>query len=145
MSYVEKSLHDNEKVKYSAKLHWKVFITPVVVFALGAYGIFMKPPYNVFGLLGVLLSIVMALKALLNYLNSEFVVTNKRIILRQGIFSKTTVESSLNKIEGIGIEQSIIGRILNSGNIIISGIGGMKSIFFDVDNPIEFRKNIKNS
>jgi hypothetical protein len=46
----------------------------------------------------------------------------------------------LNKVEGIQVNQSILGRILEFGSITISGTGGTKNPFHKIDAPLEFRK-----
>ena len=43
------------------------------------------------------------------------------------------------------LKQTIIGRLLNYGTIVISGRGTSKVILNDIDRVIETRKLIKNS
>jgi hypothetical protein len=40
------------------------------------------------------------------------------------------------------VEQSIWGRILGYGSIVVSGTGGSKERFHKINNPLEFRTKV---
>ena len=71
---------------------------------------------------------------------SEFVITNRRIIIKTGIIGRETFEMNLSKIESVNVDQSILGRILNYGSITIIGSGGTKETFNKIARPLAFRK-----
>ncbi len=48
----------------------------------------------------------------------------------------------LNKVEGIHVEQGIIGKLVDSGSIIIKGTGGTNNPFSNIDKPFEFRNAV---
>ena len=73
---------------------------------------------------------------------SEFVVTNKRIVVHVGVISSRSFELLLSKVESISVEQGLLGKIMKSGSLVISGTGGTKEIFHEVENPFEFRKTV---
>ena len=75
----------------------------------------------------------------ITYISSEYGITNKRVLMRYKINRRNSLEIFLNKIESINVRQSILGRILNYGTIIVSGTGGSKDPFPYVPNPLEFR------
>ena len=50
------------------------------------------------------------------------------------------IGDSAHKIESIGIAQSILGRILGFGTIVISGTGGSKEPFHRIADPMMFRR-----
>ena len=70
-------------------------------------------------------------------------VTNKRVIIKVGLISRRTAELNLNKVENIGVNQSILGRILNYGTITVVGTGGTHEQFRWVASPIEFRRAVQ--
>ena len=70
----------------------------------------------------------------------EFVITNKRIIIKKGLISLWTLEMNLQKIETVNVEQSIFGRIFGYGCLTIIGTGGTREKFYLIKKPIEFRK-----
>jgi uncharacterized membrane protein YdbT with pleckstrin-like domain len=71
---------------------------------------------------------------------SEFVITNKRVIIKVGLISRRTLEMNLNKIETINVNQGILGRMLGYGTIVIIGSGGTKESFNGISDPLTFRK-----
>ncbi len=53
------------------------------------------------------------------------------------------MEILLTKIEGVGIHQGILGRILGYGTIIVTRTGGTKAHFHKIKAPLEFRKRVQ--
>jgi len=46
-------------------------------------------------------------------------------------------------VEGIQVKQSILGRVLDYGSIIVSGTGGMNDPFHKITNPMKFRRKVQ--
>ena len=136
MSYTKRNLLPNEVVRYKATLHWILFIPTILWLALGfvfeAAGIAWVP---------VIIALISFTRALLCKLGSEFMLTNKRVVLRQGIISRKTVEVLLAKCEGISVNQGIFGRILGFGTLVVT-TGGATSHFDFVKRPVEFRNSV---
>jgi len=116
-TYINETLIEGEKVTYEAKLHYVIFISWRSLFTL-----FVHP--------------------LLERLSSEFAVTNKRVIWKEGIISRTTGEMTLGKIENVQVEQSVVGRMLNYGTVALVGTGGTRESFDLIGAPLRFRKAI---
>jgi uncharacterized membrane protein YdbT with pleckstrin-like domain len=76
-------------------------------------------------------------------LTSEFAVTSKRIVAKQGFLQRHTLELFLPKVEGIRVNQSLWGRLLSYGTIIVTGTGTTQEILYDIANPLEFRKQVQ--
>lgn len=74
---------------------------------------------------------------------SEYAITNKRVIIKKGLISRMTLEMNLTKIESIGVDQSILGRILSYGDITVIGTGGTREVFYDIASPVKFRKTFQ--
>ena len=144
MSYIENNLTTGENLIYRAKLHWIVFFRSAFWFFIGY--ILAKNSTEpgsasaAFGGLLILGSIAMFISAIIRFKTSEFGVTNKRIIVKEGFISRKSLEVLLQKVEGIQVDQSVIGRILGYGAITVSGTGGSKDPFKSISNPLEFRK-----
>src|SRR5205085_1676191 len=83
------------------------------------------------------------LVSFIRYKTSDFVLTNKRVLVKVGFIRRTSVETFLQKVEGIQVDQSIAGRILNFGTIVICGTGGSRDYFARIANPLEFRKRVQ--
>jgi uncharacterized membrane protein YdbT with pleckstrin-like domain len=77
--------------------------------------------------------------------SSEFAITNKRVLIKVGLVRRHSLELLLQKVEGIGVDQSILGRILGYGTITVSGVGGTKEAFRMISSPLEFRRQVQAS
>jgi hypothetical protein len=64
-------------------------------------------------------------------------------MIRVGRLSKKTIELFLNKVESIGVEQSVWGRILGYGNVVVRGNGGTAESFEKLASPLEFRRQVQ--
>ena len=71
----------------------------------------------------------------------EMAVTDKRVVLRKGIISIDSDEIKNLKVEGIEVEQSVMGRILNYGDVAFSGVGVAKLRFSDVARPRDVKRH----
>ena len=144
MSYVEKNLMPGEQIDYRANLHWLVFILPTLLL-IAAICLFSVGG-NISKFLALILIVgvlVTGLHALVERMTSEFAVTNKRVLIKTGLIRRHSLETLLSKIEGIGVAQSILGRILGFGTIVISGTGGSKEPFHRIANPMMFRRRVQ--
>ena len=73
---------------------------------------------------------------------TERVMTNKRVVYKEGIISRYTEELKDNRIESIEVKQSIFGRLFDYGDVVFSGIGASKVIFKAVDDPITIKREV---
>ena len=145
MSYIKSQLLPGEEIKYRGHLHRSIF-APAFSFAVVAVLAFVvvlqSGDLPVFwGLLGA--AIVSYIWAQILYTTSEFVVTNKRVVIKVGWLRRRTVETMLSKVEGINVEQSLVGRILGYGSIVITGTGGSQEPFRNIGSPFEFRRQVQ--
>ena len=157
MSYVENNLVPGERVVYRAHLHWKIYTTSILFVALGVISVTLAGLTRKTGvessntprvLLWVaaafgLAAIVTFLGAFMKARASEFAVTDKRVIIKTGLFNRRTMETLLNKVENISVDQGMMGRVLNFGTIRVTGTGGTTEPFADISHPLEFRKQVQ--
>ncbi|MCF6783703.1 PH domain-containing protein [Stutzerimonas stutzeri] len=78
--------------------------------------------------------------ALIRYFTTELAITNKRVIAKFGLISRSTIEINLHRIESVQVIQSVIGRILNYGTIVVSGAGNPQAPIPGIASPLEFRR-----
>jgi len=142
MGYVDNNLMIDETIIYRARLHWIIFIKSGLCLAASLFAFFyLSSPYSHY--LGYALLAVFAYlfpPPLVDCYCSEFVVSNKRLIVKTGLIKINSLEIFLNKVEGIQVNQSILGRILGFGSITIIGTGGTKDPLLNIKSPLEFRK-----
>lgn len=145
MSYIEQNLMNGEEALYNANLHWVVFIWPVIWFFIGIIIIIASGcKFWICGLIFIVLAIGAGLASYIKYTTSEFGLTNKRVIFKVGLIRRTSIEVFLNKVEGIQVDQGIMGRILGYGSITITGTGGTKDPFHKIADPLDFRRKVQN-
>jgi len=142
MSYVENNLLPNEQITYRAKLHWIIYLLPVAVFAIAILVVLMGGG-EVAGIAIAIIAIVMLGPPWIRSTSSEFAITNRRVLIKVGLVRRHSLELLLQKIEGIGVDQGIIGRVLGFGTITVSGVGGTKEAFLMISNPMEFRRQVQ--
>lgn len=153
MSYVDKNLMDGEQVFYRARRHWTIFGGAIVFLCAGlllsiGVRIWGRPEWagnvsNIVLALGMLLALLKAIPAWIDRATSEFAITNKRVIIKVGWIQRRALELLLSKIETIEVDQTILGRALNYGTIIITGTGGSKEPFERIGAPLIFRRKVQ--
>ena len=156
MGYIDSNLITGESVAYRARLHWIVLLKPMLaslaLIAAAALLVYVglkgeaadqARVLNWIAVTLVVISAVPIIAGLVNRSSAEFAVTNKRVILKVGFMRNKTAEMFLNKIESVGVDQTILGRILGYGAIVIRGTGGSLEPFDRVSAPLEFRRQIQ--
>lgn len=148
MSYLDDHLLDGEQIIYRAHLHWTIFGSAILVMLLGAaLGIVLylyEPQYWYLGLVLTGIGLLLAIGPLIRYVGSEFAVTNKRVLSKVGFIERESDENLLSKVEAIGVDQGIVGRLLGFGTVTITGTGGTEEMFTRISQPLEFRRQIQN-
>lgn len=143
MSYIDKNLQPNETIIHRAKLHWIVFAKPILVVLVGALLISDEDP-GLSGFGGWILTagLVYLTSIIITFISSEFGVTNRRVIAKVGFVRRYSLETLLTKIEGINVDQGIIGRMLNYGTIDVRGQGGSSKPIPMIAAPMALRSKI---
>lgn len=158
MSYIEQNLSSGETLMYQTRLHWVVMIAPciaaVVVAAVGiALLIGAVPTMSeqgsnsgtlvAFGVGSLVVAAVVMAAAFWRRSKTEMAVTNRRVLVKVGILSRRSIEIMLSKIESIRVDQSLAGRILGFGTIVVRGTGGTPEPFATIAHPLEFRLRVQ--
>ncbi|PIZ12486.1 MAG: MFS transporter permease [Elusimicrobia bacterium CG_4_10_14_0_8_um_filter_37_32] len=141
MRYIESNLMEGEQVVYRTRIHWIVFLWPLVWLALGIL-VAQDMRAGVSGFF-LLIGIISCISALINFLTSEFGITNKRIIAKSGFIRRNSLELFLNKLESVQVNQGIVGRLFNYGTVVVTGTGGTKSKFPKVAKPLALRNEVQ--
>jgi uncharacterized membrane protein YdbT with pleckstrin-like domain len=143
MRYVDKNLLPGENVVYRARIHPVILLLPGLVAVLGIVLAILVKSWVVLAVL-LVLAFIVALPRYVRMATSEFAVTNKRVVVKVGLVYRQTLELVLTKVETIGVEQSITGRLFNYGTIVVTGTGGTREPFKDIANPLEFRRQVQS-
>jgi uncharacterized membrane protein YdbT with pleckstrin-like domain len=149
--YIDDILQPGEKVLYSTNAHW-IFYLPAIAAWIVALFLFLLSRQTVTESL-VLLSLsaaaVVALvalywtvKAWFHRWTTETDVTNLRVVHKTGFIKRRTFEMSLDKVESVDVNQSILGRMLNYGNVTVRGVGEGSETIDTIASPLDFRNHI---
>ena len=127
MKFIESTLPDNETIEMEISFHW----THTLVAWL--YLLFLG-----WLIIGVFLFISMYLEKW----TTERALTNRRLILKRGFIRRKTEEISFNRVEEVNLSQSILQRILGSGDIKVTGTGAGEIALKNIDDPLDVQKKI---
>jgi uncharacterized membrane protein YdbT with pleckstrin-like domain len=143
MGYVDSNLLPNEQVTYRARLHRIIYLLPVCVLIVAIVVAIIGGGWIALGV--GLIGLVLLVPPWIRSISSEFAVTNKRVLVKVGLVRRHSLELLLQKVEGIGVDQGILGRILGYGTITVSGTGGTREAFRMIERPLEFRRQVQAS
>jgi uncharacterized membrane protein YdbT with pleckstrin-like domain len=73
---------------------------------------------------------------------TEIAVTDRRVIYKKALVRRQTNEMNMDKVESVQIDQSILGRMLDYGDVIILGTGEGFETLRTISSPIELRNSI---
>jgi hypothetical protein len=146
MGYVDKSLGSGEHVRYRAKLHWIVYrpVLGILLFGMICFMVISSEPegakYAVLALvIAGLTAPVAFVQAWMERRTTEIAVTNRRVIVKVGLIRRTTMEMNANKIESMVINQSVLGRLLGYGTVLVKGTGAGIEPVSNVASPMKLR------
>jgi uncharacterized membrane protein YdbT with pleckstrin-like domain len=151
VGYVERHLLPGERVLYKTRLHWILFLKPALIFLAGVVlaGVLRKvldPPWLWYlGLVVVAVGLGWGFVHFVELMTSEFAVTTTRLIFKVGLIARYTTELLLSKVESIGVTQGLLGRLLNYGDLTVTGTGGAREVFRRVRDPIGFRNYVQQA
>jgi uncharacterized membrane protein YdbT with pleckstrin-like domain len=147
--YIDEILQPGEQVLYSTNAHWIFYFPAIVAWAVVAVLLivsFVIPPVALVGLASAAVVAVPALfwtvKGWFHRMTTETDVTNHRVVHKTGFIKRRTFEIALDKIESVDVEQSILGRILNYGDVRINGVGEGTQNIPTIASPLAFRSAI---
>src|SRR5262245_32082065 len=154
--YLINLLGEHERILFVTRQHWLVLFGEilsdmVIAAVLGGlvtliWMFWLPDPLVPLGYLLLLLPAVSLLRDLLIWKNRQYVVTNWRVIQIAGVFSKEVSDSSLEKVNDVKLEQSLLGRLLGYGSIEIltaSELGVSK--FNKIGRPIRLKTAMLNA
>jgi uncharacterized membrane protein YdbT with pleckstrin-like domain len=151
MAYYPKVLRPGEAVHHLGALHWVIYAGAVWLAVFGAL-LFIAdavvPPTPadflliIAGGIAVALAIWQGAMTWLRRKTTEMVVTDLRVIYKVGLVRRRTVEMNISKIETVDVDQSILGRLLGYGTVLIRGTGAGFEPLRRVADPVALRNAI---
>ncbi len=156
MNYVTRVLQPGERVVHTTTLHWFVYLGAIrwavialILLGVGMMGPVMPPELRmaleVAAGIAALVAAVRGLDALIRRSSTELAITDRRVIYKVGLFRRSTFEMNLSKVESVGVEQSILGRMLGFGEVEVKGTGSSLAPITTINDPLKFRSFITAS
>jgi uncharacterized membrane protein YdbT with pleckstrin-like domain len=144
MSSLDKKLLPDEEIIFRTQKHWIIFATPFFLTLVPIIIYFTKNDLamRIIPLLIIAAALAWIIQLVL-YLSSEFAVTNRRVMMKEGFIFRHTNETRLATIANASVDQSIVGQILNYGAISIHSFGGSNDPFMQIARPNEFQKYLQ--
>ena len=130
MSYVDTILEPGEHLRYRAKISWTIYSLAILLAGLAFVVWWISYKYFDNGFPGEIVAAAILLGAFASFAPgwlrrtaTEIAVTDRRVILKRGLIWRHTVEMNMQKIESVDVDQTIVGRIFNYGDVSIRGTG----------------------
>ena len=148
MSYVQRVLQPGEQVRHISSIHWIVYWPGVAVALLAVVAYWFSETryltgiwrYTAYAL--ALVAIFLLIQQWLQWWVTEIAVTDRRVIYKKGLVRRQTNEMNMDKVESVQIDQSILGRMLDYGDVTILGTGEGFETLRTISSPIELRNSI---
>jgi len=149
--YIDDILQPGEKVLYSTNAHWIFHLPAIGAWILAVVLLVLSRATTTEGIIltclaaaavVAIVALYWSCKAWFHRWTTETDVTNMRVVHKTGFIKRRTFEMSLDKVESVDVNQSILGRILNYGDVTILGVGEGRETISTIASPLEFRNFI---
>lgn len=173
MLYVQQSLGPNEELVHIGKFHWMYTLNAFMAIVWGiaiAIGIIfaaivfynqmgffppdfsfldkirgLNPLIRIFSFIIFILGLMSFAQMMVIKATTEIAITNTRIIYKRGLIARQIGEISIDRIEGVNVLQTIMGRLFDYGRLAIRGMGIGEVVLPPIENPIKFRQAIEKA
>lgn len=173
MLYVEQSLGPDEQLVHIGKFHWMytvqsfmaivwgivisvmVVIGSVVVYRqMGWFpkdlplleGVqYLHPGLRIGAFIAFVFGLLSFAQMMVIKATTEIAITNTRLVYKRGLVARHVGEMSIDRIEGVNVLQTILGRLFNYGRLAIRGMGIGEVVLPPIEDPIAFRQAIEKA
>jgi len=155
MGYVEHVLQPGETLVHKSKLHWFIYLPVLPFLAIFVLGLALNSAMQgsatdqgaaalpqILMVIGAAGTIVTWLRAWIRRTSTELAVTDRRVIFKRGLIRRHTVEMNMDKVESVDVDQSIMGRIFNYGDVTVRGTGASIEPLRMIQDPLHFRSRV---
>jgi uncharacterized membrane protein YdbT with pleckstrin-like domain len=146
--YIHEILQPDEKLVFSTTIHWMIYlpgillwIATVVIYLIGANS--ATPQLWLMSAIAVgLIAAFTTFRAWFRRWTTEIDVTDRRIVFKRGFIRRHTVEMNMDKVESVDVDQSILGRVFDFGDIVVRGTGAGIEPLHNIQAPLQFRNYV---
>ena len=132
MAYPEKLLTDGEQIVYDMRPHWRILFVPAVVLVALVFATVLALSWVPDGwawatwvVLGLAAFgfVMWVLAPFVRWATSQYVITNRRVIVRWGIVARQGRDMPLARVNDVHFSYGVIDRILGCGDLIVESAG----------------------
>jgi uncharacterized membrane protein YdbT with pleckstrin-like domain len=174
MLYVQQSLAPEEELVHIGKFHWmytvgaflaifwglvgSVMVIVVATYAYSFMGLYpqqdltvmeaiqkLHPGIRVCSFLVFIFGLLRFASMMIVKATTEIAVTTSRLVYKRGLVARHVGEISIDRIEGVNVFQTILGRLLNYGRVMVRGMGVGEVVLPPIEDPISFRRAIEKA
>ena len=152
MSYISSILEPGEQIRYHTTVSWTIYTPAILLAILAIASLAAGAGAPALAFAAWFAAAVLALAALAAWIRAwfrrwttEIAVTDRRIILKRGLIRRHTVEMNMQKVESVDVDQTLIGRLFNYGNVSIRGTGSSFETLKMIDSPLKLRTTVTAS
>jgi uncharacterized membrane protein YdbT with pleckstrin-like domain len=147
MSYVKEVLQPGEKILFASTIHWLIYAPAILLLIVAIAATFQTLGGSELVWRGISLvcfaaSLLSAARAWFKRWTTEIAVTDRRIIYKRGFIRRHTIEMNMDKVESVDVNQSLLGRILGYGDVLVRGTGVGFEPLQMIESPIELRNAV---
>jgi uncharacterized membrane protein YdbT with pleckstrin-like domain len=150
MAFPDNILTEDETVVSMFRPHWRLLAIPalwLIAAVVAIVVVFTVLPLDDYSLVRWILvaAIVLALfplvvSPLIRWWFTHYVLTTERLITRTGMIARSGIELPLASINDVRFAQTVVERLLKSGDLVIESAGESgQSKFSDIPNPEAFQ------
>lgn len=148
MAFPDNILTEGETVVSHFRPHWRMLAIPAlwllggIVAVVVVFGVINAEGWIALALVGavILAMIPLVVSPLIKWWFTYYVLTTERLITRTGMIARSGIELPLENINNVLFNQSVIERILKSGDLLIESAGESgQSKFSDIPDPERFQ------
>lgn len=149
--YIEEIIQPGERLLYSTTIHWIVYLRGLVALAAALVMLYLARASDqgtlkvVFLGLFIVLGLYGSVSLLAGWFRrwtTEIDVTDRRVVIKRGFIERKTTEMHMDKIESVDVSQSIMGRLMDYGEVTIRGVGVGLEPLPSIGAPLKLRSHI---
>lgn len=150
MAYPQKLLATGEEIQFELRPHWRAVIVPMIwliatVF-VGTWLFFMTDISWLRWVIAIAMLVLIVWRTIVRFLQwitTQYVFTNRRVITRMGLVTRKGRDMPLSKVVNVTFEVPAMGRVLNYGRLIIQTAGDDSDLVInDVPNVESIQRDV---
>lgn len=172
MLYVQQSLGADEEIIHIGQFHWMYTLSAVMNILYGVLlciGVIwaaiyfqsnmgmpaevgmieqiraLHPGVRLAAFMCFILGLLRFAQMMVVKATTEIAVTTSRLVYKRGLVARYVGEMSIDRIEGVNVLQTILGRLFGYGRLMVRGMGVGEVVLPPLANPIAFRKSIEKA